>query len=126
MGGFGALDLARLYPDRFCAVGGHSAALWRTGGETPAGAFDDAEDFARHDLFAAVGEGPVYDIPVWIDVGESDPFAEADEAFAAALEKEGTEVTFQTSPGEHSYAYWNPHMDDYIDFYSNALARCRA
>ena len=51
MGGFGALDLARLHPGRFCAVGGHSPALWRTGGETPAGAFDDAEDFSRHDLF---------------------------------------------------------------------------
>ena len=36
MGGFGALDLARLHPTRFCAVGGHSPALWRTGGETPA------------------------------------------------------------------------------------------
>ena len=28
MGGFGALDLARLHPARFCAVGGHSPALW--------------------------------------------------------------------------------------------------
>ena len=50
MGGFGALDLARLRPKRFCAVGGHSAALWFSGGDTPAGAFDDAADFARHDV----------------------------------------------------------------------------
>jgi S-formylglutathione hydrolase FrmB len=28
MGGFGAYDLARLDPGRFCAVGGHSAAIW--------------------------------------------------------------------------------------------------
>lgn len=35
MGGFGAFDLARLRPRQFCAVGGHSPALWRTGGETP-------------------------------------------------------------------------------------------
>jgi S-formylglutathione hydrolase FrmB len=27
MGGFGAYDLARLNPGRFCAVGGHSPAL---------------------------------------------------------------------------------------------------
>jgi len=40
MGGFGALDLARIAPRRFCAVGGHSAALWFQGGDTPAGAFD--------------------------------------------------------------------------------------
>jgi S-formylglutathione hydrolase FrmB len=37
-GGFGALDLARLHPRRFCVVGGHSAALWRSGGETAPGA----------------------------------------------------------------------------------------
>jgi len=33
MGGFGAYDLALLHPGRFCAVGGHSAALWFEGGE---------------------------------------------------------------------------------------------
>ncbi len=54
MGGFGALDIARLWPGRFCAAAGHSAAMWRTGGETPEGAFDNAEDFARHDLMGAV------------------------------------------------------------------------
>ena len=65
MGGFGAYSIARLRPQRFCAVGGHSAALWRSGGETAPGAFDDAEDFApqrRHRASparaaAAVGEG---------------------------------------------------------------------
>jgi S-formylglutathione hydrolase FrmB len=56
MGGFGALDLARFR--RFCAVGGHSAAMWRTGGETPQGAFDDAEDFEQNDLIAAARADP--------------------------------------------------------------------
>jgi S-formylglutathione hydrolase FrmB len=42
MGGFGALDIARLRPGRFCAVGAHSAALWVSGGQSAAGAFDDA------------------------------------------------------------------------------------
>jgi S-formylglutathione hydrolase FrmB len=44
MGGFGALDLARLAPARFCAVGGHSPAVL-----PPAyrlGAFDDDADYA--------------------------------------------------------------------------------
>jgi S-formylglutathione hydrolase FrmB len=50
MGGFGALDLARIVPSRFCAVGGHSAALWQSAGETASGAFDDAEDYARHEM----------------------------------------------------------------------------
>lgn len=34
MGGFGALDLARIDPARFCAVGAHSAALWFRGADT--------------------------------------------------------------------------------------------
>jgi S-formylglutathione hydrolase FrmB len=50
MGGFGALNLARLDPRRFCAVGGHSAALWASGADSAAGAFDDAADFSRNDV----------------------------------------------------------------------------
>src|SRR5207253_6161159 len=38
MGGFGARDLARIAPHRFCAVGGQSAALWFSCGGTPEGA----------------------------------------------------------------------------------------
>lgn len=54
MGGFGAYDLALLHPHRFCAVGGHSPALWFEGGETAPGAFDDAADFARNDVVGMV------------------------------------------------------------------------
>src|SRR5213079_3390154 len=94
MGGFGALDIARLWPHRFCAVGGHSAALWRTGGETPQGAFDDAEDFARHDLFSsAERKRPLYRIPVWMDVGDQDPFHDSDSAFARLLGKTGNDIS---------------------------------
>src|SRR5439155_686741 len=32
MGGYGALHLASLRPHEFCAVGGHSAAVWTSGG----------------------------------------------------------------------------------------------
>jgi poly(3-hydroxybutyrate) depolymerase len=53
MGGFGALDLARIAPSRFCAVGAHSAALWFRGADTPAGAFDDAADFEYVRFYAA-------------------------------------------------------------------------
>ncbi len=61
MGGFGALDIARLHPHRFCAVGAHSPALWQTGGETAPGAFDDAQDFSapRRDRERAAQPWPV-------------------------------------------------------------------
>ena len=65
MGGFGALDLARHDPSRFCAVGGHSAAVWTTAGATARGAFDDAEDVARHGIgSAAAVRNPYAGLPV--------------------------------------------------------------
>ena len=121
MGGFGALDLARLHPSRFCAVGGHSPALWRTGGETPAGAFDDAEDFARHDLFGDPARGRA---PVWIDVGTDDPFLDAARGYAQLLQRHGRQVTLHVTAGGHDRVYWKRHLDEYLRFYADALARC--
>jgi S-formylglutathione hydrolase FrmB len=122
MGGFGAYDLARLNPGRFCAVGGHSPALWRTGGETAPGAFDDAEDFARHDVIA--GAEALAGIPVWLDAGDRDPFLPGDEAFLAALEAAGADVTAHTWPGGHDRDYWDRHWEDYLEFYADELERC--
>ena len=125
MGGFGALDLARI-SGRFCAVGGHAPALWRTGGETPAGAFDDAEDFARHDLFAEAGSNPRLfgRARVWLDVGRDDPFHDATVAFARQLRSQGQPVSLHVWPGGHSHEYVDEHVDEYLRFYADALARC--
>jgi S-formylglutathione hydrolase FrmB len=121
MGGFGALDLARLAPGRFCAVGGHSAALWRTGGETAPGAFDDAEDFSRHNLFAAASRGNPYGrTPVWMDVGTADPFRSADTSFAGRLRFNGAKARFHVWPGSHGPTYWRAHIGGYLRFYADA------
>ena len=99
MGGFGAYDIARLNPGRFCAVGGHSPALWQTGGETAPGAFDDAADFSRHDVIGAVRTDPgVFGgIPTWIDGGREDPFQPGIQAFTAAL----TAAASRSQPTPH-------------------------
>ncbi len=91
MGGFGAYDLARLAPGRFCAVGGHSAAIWEQAGDSAAGAFDDADDFAAHDLIATAqaDAAPWRGIPLWLDGGDADPFRAGDDAFASALRAGG-------------------------------------
>lgn len=126
MGGYGAYDVARLHPGRFCAVGGHSAAIWLQGGDSAPGAFDDAEDYARHDVLAAArhdpkGYGP---IPLWLDVGDQDPFRQADTAFATALRAGGADLTFHVWPGQHEGDYWRSHMKTYLRFYADALASC--
>jgi enterochelin esterase-like enzyme len=117
MGGFGALDAARLHPSRFCAVGAHSAALWLTGGSTPAGAFDDAADFARHDVISSPFP---FRGPVWIDVGRDDPFVASDGEFAVAHH-----LRYRVWPGGHSGSYWAAHMRAYVRFYAQALRSCR-
>ena len=124
MGGFGALALAR--SRRFCAVGGHSPALWRSGGETPAGAFDDAEDFTRNDLFAwaASRRRPYGAAAVWLDVGLRDPFRPATVAFARLLGSEEQRPNVHVWPGGHSHAYLRSHLAEYVAFYASALARC--
>jgi S-formylglutathione hydrolase FrmB len=122
MGGFGAYDLARLNPDRFCAVGGRSPALWRSGGETAPGAFDDAEDFGRHDVIADADW--LSGLPAWLDAGDRDPFRRGDGAFLAALEVAGAGVNAHTWPGGHNGDYWNRHWPDYLRFYARELERC--
>ena len=125
MGGFGALDLARLHPSRFCAVGAHSPALWTRASQAAGGAFDDAGDFARNDLVAEARVGNLYrTTPVWIDVGTRDPFRSADTLFATALRAHGANVSFHVWPGAHGQDYWRSHWNDYLRFYANALANC--
>lgn len=115
MGGFGAYDLARLYPDRFCAVGGHSPAIWTEGGQTAPGAFDDAEDFANHDIVAAAQEGTFRPEHFWLDRGDEDPFIPGDDALAQAMG-----VKTHSYPGEHVREYWDAHWPQYLRFYANA------
>ena len=120
MGGFGALDIARLAPRRFCAVGGHSPALWLGGADTPAGAFDDAEDFARHDLIRLAQTDALYPGKVWIDVGREDPFLQADTTLARELHDRGARVRLDVHGGGHSG--WSRRMGEYLRFYAAACA----
>jgi S-formylglutathione hydrolase FrmB len=129
MGGFGALDLAGRHPGRWCAVGAHSPALWQTAGETAQGAFDDAEDFAAHDVIAVAGTTDGADAlssqPLLIDAGDADLFLPGDRAFVSALSAAGHGARLDTEPGGHDDDYWASRWKDYLPFYAAALARCR-
>jgi S-formylglutathione hydrolase FrmB len=121
MGGFGAYDLARLHPGRFCAVGGHSAALWTAAADSAPGAFDDRADFDRHDViaWAAAHRHPYGGVRVWLDGGDADPFHAADATLARELG-----IPLHAWHGGHDFDYWNAHWRDYLGFYSRALAAC--
>jgi S-formylglutathione hydrolase FrmB len=112
MGGYGALLLGA--GSRFCAVGGHSPALWFSGGESAAGAFDDAADYARHDI---VNHPRHYAAPVWIDVGTDDPFRAAAVRYAHEIHAQ-----LHVWPGGHDDGYWHSHMRQYLAFYARHCA----
>jgi S-formylglutathione hydrolase FrmB len=126
MGGFGAYNLALQHPGRFCAVGGHSAALWFEAGETAPGAFDDAADFNRNDVVGMVRRDPdaFAGTRVWNDYGDEDPFRVYNEAFVDYLRANGADLSAHPWPGGHDGDYWNQHWPAYFRFYANSLANC--
>lgn len=127
MGGFGAYDIARLDPELFCAVGGHSPAVWESSSDTAPGAFDDDGDFSRHDVISAVGPpaSPLAGKRVWIDFGDEDPFIDADQALIQSLEAGGADVRTFEGQGEHETSYWNDNWHRYMNFYAHALKACQ-
>ncbi len=125
MGGFGALDIARLHPGRFCAVGGHAAAVYLADANAAKGAFDDRADFSRNNLLKFASRSGLYGTaPVWIDIGNQDPYLAANTQLVHELRAHGTNVTFSVKPGGHNSSYWNSRWSDYMPFYARTLARC--
>lgn len=127
MGGFGAFNLARRRPELFCAVAAHSPAVWHDGEQTAPGAFDDAADFDRNDVIAAleVAPGLLEGLRAWVDVGDEDPFAEASEQLAEAARSAGARTRLRIGEGGHDGAYWNGNWPAYMRFYADALDACQ-
>ena len=117
MGGYGALLLAtRLGPTRVAGVVAVSAALWLAPPSDPwIGAFDDAEDFARNDVFAKADE--LRGIPVRLDCGRDDYFIAANRAFARELPSAA--ATFDA--GAHTEDYWTGHAKAQLSWLSKRL-----
>jgi S-formylglutathione hydrolase FrmB len=117
MGGFGALHLGAAFPDRFCAVGAHSPAIFADAASSAEGAFDDKEDFDRHDLIARAEQIPA---GAWVDIGDEDPFDAATRTLVERMEQ----PRFHPWEGGHDGDYWDAHMADYVKFYVRELADC--
>ena len=122
MGGFGALDIGRLDPERFCAVGGHSPAVYSPGSDDISFGFDDQADFARHDLLTLARDESPYESPVWLDIGDQDQLRPATETLARELEDNDADVSLHVWPGDHSGLYWDRHFAEYLDFYADACS----
>lgn len=126
MGGYGAYNLARQRPGKFCAVAGHAPAVWREFNQAAPGAFDDAEDFNRNDVIDLIGmDGKLEGKRAWVDAGTDDPFLEANRELLDSLDAAGARTSRRLAwPGGHETSYWSGNWQAYVDFYVRALAEC--
>jgi enterochelin esterase-like enzyme len=101
MGGYGALLLAGRHrlPVRTVAVA--SPALFTTAGNTPPGAFDNAADYVRNDVYSHPDR--LAGLPLRVDCGRSDPFYLATRDFVSRLRPR---PAGSFGVGGHDPAYW--------------------
>jgi S-formylglutathione hydrolase FrmB len=110
MGGYGAILAGSRH--HFCAVGAQSPALWLSPGQTAPGAFDNAADYRRNDVFKLRAPKPL-----WIDLGGSDPFYDAALAYARHAG-----VIAHIKPGGHDEALWDAFTPQFLRFFAHKCA----
>lgn len=121
MGGYGALLLSEtLGPDAVAAVAPMSAALWVEPRLSAPGAFDDAEDWKRHDIFS---RRPRFaHIPIRLACGTSDPFYASDTTFLDGFPSTPSyDVTGVFDPGGHDSSFWASHGQGQMRFLASHL-----
>ncbi|GII98660.1 enterochelin esterase-like enzyme [Sediminihabitans luteus] len=117
MGGYGALRLGALRGAGTAAVVAESPALWEDAADTAPGAFDDAEDFAEHDVMGH--QADLAGAPVRVDCGTADPFAPATRAYRDGF---ATPPAGGFEPGEHTNDYWRRMAPAQLTFLGRHLA----
>ena len=120
MGGYGAVLAAETRPREFAAVCAVAPAVWTSYEEMmmgPRDAFDDANDFAEHDVIAHADL--LRHTRVRIDCGTSDPFYGYVTHLTAAL-PDGWSGDF--GDGGHDPAYWRTIAPSEARFIGRALS----
>jgi dienelactone hydrolase len=119
MGGYGSLRLASILgPERVSGVVATSPAIWKDADDSPAGSFDDADDFREHTLFGH--EDLLAGIPVRIDCGSDDPFHRGVAAYREALDPE---PAGGLSPGLHNSDFAMRKLPAALAFLSDHATR---
>ncbi|UKD59006.1 esterase family protein [Amycolatopsis sp. FU40] len=110
MGGFGALNLARLRRD-VTAVATCSAALFRTWPEARSRhIFASQNDWTAAEPLQHVDELPPRGLGVWC--GEEDPFLPANRKLITSAKPEVSRIT----PGAHTSEYWQGILPEVLRF----------
>lgn len=121
MGGFGAMYLALTYPDKFSAVGAHSAAVFQSSNEPPPYVYGPGGEFfsERSPVSLIERNGWPVDIRLFIDMGIDDRLMTSLYYVLTAFDHQpGVEFEAHVWPGGHDWDYWGTHVADYLRFYA--------
>ena len=133
MGGYGAAKLALKFPQIFCSATSHSGALGfahQRLGKEPNDAF--AAEFTRvigtdaaggqNDLYALARGLDLSQRPALsIDCGTEDFLLNQNRNFHTYLDEIGFEHLYQEFPGDHSWSYWDLHVQAALQFHLRSL-----
>ncbi|MBP5209103.1 MAG: prolyl oligopeptidase family serine peptidase [Clostridia bacterium] len=117
MGGYGALKAALREPDKYAMAAGLSAVTDMRGfTEQRSGAlasiFGNEDVPPEDDLFYLARKGMDRDVKpkLYIGCGRQDMLYSENQDFVAELKKDGYDVTYRESDGNHTWEFW----DEYI------------
>ncbi|MGF7142326.1 putative tributyrin esterase [Anaerotaenia torta] len=133
MGGYGALKLGLCAPETFGAVACLSGALDMVGGlrsgqmdnhkELFLNIFGSPEELenSENDLMAAAGrlkesKKPLPKVYIWC--GTEDFLYEQNRAAKKRLEELGYDLTYEESPGDHQWKYWDEKIQRVLEWLS--------
>jgi S-formylglutathione hydrolase FrmB len=131
MGGYGAMKFGLKYPGMFSSTASHSGALsW---GHYP---LTDDEKYSQefkmvigehpeggpNDLYSLAAACPPETRPaIRIDCGKEDFLIERNREFHEYLLKIGIQHEYAEFPGEHTWEYWDAHIQETIAFHRKSL-----
>jgi S-formylglutathione hydrolase FrmB len=134
MGGFGAMKLGLRYPDLFASVGAHSSAMdvaRHAGGDTPimrdlrrllGPARGDNPHRCDNDPFLLAQQVDRAQLPaLYFDCGTEDQLLPSNREFDRLLTKLDLPHVYQEYPGDHSWGYWDQHIQDSLAHHCRAL-----
>jgi S-formylglutathione hydrolase FrmB len=124
MGGYGAIRLGLLYPDRFASIYAHSSAVWGAERWKERYPVVSAEDLALADINPyADGAVDAPDRPALaFDCGLDDELLTDNRAFHQHLQEIGYPHIYREFPGGHTWDYWNTHVQEALQRHAEVMA----
>ena len=123
MGGYGALRLGSKYPDRFKGISAHSGTthfkhiLEMSAEDLSDAEVADAERYSYKIMLKNKDRLP----PIRFDCGTEDGLLLANRLLHERLTAADIPHTYQEFPGDHTWPYWEEHLEDTLLFFDGLL-----